>query len=416
MSTSFPKSFLWGAATSAHQVEGATHNQWSVWELENAKAKAAQAEYHYHDLPQWERIKAEAKQPINYVSGKLADHYHRYQEDFDYLEKMHMNAYRFSIEWSRIEPKEGSWNAEAIAHYKAYIADLKRRGIEPVITLLHFTLPVWLTDKGGFEHRRNIRHFVQFAERAMAELGKGIKYVITINEPEVYAYQSYLMQDWPPAQSSRWKAWRVTRNQLAAHKKAYKAIKKVNPRFKISIAKNSVYFYPGDTAWLSQVSASVMQWVQDDIHLRAIRKHSDFLGLNYYMSQRVFGYRVHNPENVQYTDIDWMASPGDLEYVLQRWYLKYQKPILITENGLADASDDLREAWIKASIVAMQRAMTDGVEVLGYLHWSLIDNFEWAYGTWPRFGLVALDYENGRRTLRPSAVWFGRVIKKLRGI
>ncbi len=416
MSKSFPKSFLWGAATSAHQVEGGTHNQWSVWELENAKTKAAQAEYHYHEYPTWDLIKAEAKQPINYVSGKLADHYNRYEEDFDYLEKMNMNAYRFSVEWSRIEPKEGSWNAEAIAHYKSYIASLKRRGIEPVLTLLHFTVPVWFSDMGGFEHRRNIRYFVRFAEHVMAELGKGIKFVITINEPEVYAFQSYLTQDWPPALSSKWKTWRVMRNQLTAHKRAYKAIKAINSRFKISIAKNSVYFYPGDTAWLSHVSASVMQWFQDDIHLRPIRRHIDFLGLNYYMSQRVFGYRTHNPENIPSTDLDWMVSPEDIEYVLQRWHQKYQKPILITENGLANATDDKREAWLKTTIVAVQRAMNDGVPIIGYLHWSLMDNFEWAYGKWPRFGLVAVDYTTGKRTLRPSAIWFGRVIKKLRGV
>lgn len=413
---SFPKRFLWGAATAAHQVEGKTHNQWSVWELENAKVRAARAEYHYQDFPSWDRIKHEAKQPNNYVSGKLANHYDRYQEDFDFLEKMHMNAYRFSIEWSRIQPTEGAWNAEAIAHYKDYIADLKKRGIEPIMTLCHFTLPVWFTDKGGFERRSNIKYFVQFAERAVAELGKGVKYIVTINEPEVYSFESYLMQEWPPAERSWWKAWRTIRNQLSAHKRTYRVLKQANSRLKIGIAKNSVYFYPGDTAWLSRVSASFMQWLQDDYHLASIKRQSDFLGLNYYMSQRVFGYRIHNPENATYSDLDWMISPEDIEYVLQRWHQKYQKPILITENGVADDRDELRQEWIKATIVAIQRAMGDGVDVIGYLHWSLMDNFEWAYGKWPRFGLVAIDYKTGERTLRPSAAWFGRVIKKLRGI
>lgn len=414
--SNFPKHFLWGAATAAHQVEGNTHNQWSIWELENAKAKAAQAEYHYHDFPSWERVKADAKDPSNYVSGNLANHYGRYKEDFDFLEKMHMNAYRFSIEWSRIEPTEGSWSAAAITHYKEYIAELKRRGIEPVVTLLHFTHPVWFAEKGGFEHRRNNRYFVRYAEKIMAELGNGIRYVVTINEPEVYSYASYSMQEWPPAQSSRWKTWLTVRNQLAAHKQAYKAIKALNPRFKVGIAKNSVYFYPGDTAWLSRVSAGFMQWLQDDVHLRTIRRQSDFLGLNYYMSQRVFGYRMHNPENADRSDLGWTVSPGDIEYVLQRWHDRYQKPILITENGIADGTDELRQEWIKATVVALQHALDDGIEVIGYLHWSLMDNFEWAYGKWPRFGLVAIDYKTGNRTLRPSAAWFGRVIKKLRGV
>ncbi len=414
--SNFPKHFLWGAATAAHQVEGNTHNQWSVWELENAKTKSVQAEYHYHDYPSWERIKEDAKTPSNYVSGRLADHYNRYREDFDFLEKMHMNAFRFSIEWSRIEPTEGAWSAEAIDHYKEYIAELKHRGIEPVITLLHFTLPVWFAEKGGFEYARNNRYFVRFAQHVMAELGKGIRYVVTINEPEVYSYASYGIHEWPPAQASRWKTWRTVRNQLAAHKHAYRAIKAINPRFKVGIAKNSVFFYAGDTAWLSRVSAGFMQWLQDDYHLRTIRRHSDFLGLNYYMSQRVFGYRTHNPENVPHSDLNWTVSPGDIEFVLQRWHDKYHKPILITENGIADGTDEMRQEWIKATIVALQHALDDGIEVVGYLHWSLMDNFEWAYGKWPRFGLVAIDYETGQRTLRHSAAWFGRVIKKLRGV
>lgn len=412
----FPKRFLWGAATAAHQVEGGNHNQWSVWELENAKAKSVQAEYHYEDFPSWERIKQQASDPQNYVSGKLGDHYHRYVEDFDFLEQMNMNAYRFSVEWSRIEPKEGAWNAEAITHYKQYLAELKRRGIEPIVTLVHFTLPVWFAEKGGFEHRSNIRYFVRFAEKIMSELGNGVRYIVTINEPEVYSYESYLVNEWPPAKSSKWKAWNVARNQLAAHRKAYKALKRLNARYKVGIAKNSVFFYPGDTAWLSRVSAHVMQYIQDDYHLRKIKNHSDFLGLNYYMSQRVFGYRTHNPENAPHSDLNWMVSPEDIEYVLLRWHRKYEKPILITENGVADNQDRVRQEWIKGTIMAMQRARAEGVDIIGYLHWSLIDNFEWAYGKWPRFGLVSLDYTNGKRELRPSAVWFGRVIKRLRGM
>lgn len=412
----FPKRFLWGAATSSHQVEGATHNQWSVWELEHAKTKAVQAEYHLADFHSWDRIQHEAKKPQNYVSGKVGDHYNRYAEDFDFLEKMHMNAFRFSIEWSRIEPQEGAWNAEAITHYKKYLAELKHRGIEPIVTLVHFSLPVWFAEKGGFEHRGNNKYVVRYAEKIMSELGNGIRYIVTINEPEVYSFESYVMHEWPPQKSSKLLAIRVARNQLAAHKKMYKALKVINPRYKIGIAKNSVYFYPGDTAWLSRVSAHVMQYVQDDYHLNYIKKHSDFLGLNYYMSQRVFGYRTHNPENAPYTDVDWMMSPGDIEYVLQRWHLKYGKPILITENGVADDRDALRQEWIKETVIAMQRSIADGVELIGYLHWSLTDNFEWAYGKWPRFGLVSLDYTTGKRELRQSAVWFGRVIKRLRGL
>lgn len=410
----FPKHFLWGAATAAHQVEGDNHNQWTVWELENAKAKAAQADFHLHDYPTWGKIKAEAKTAENYVSGELADHYHRYKEDFDLLEKMNMNAYRFSVEWSRIEPKEGTWNSEAIAHYKDYLEELRRRNIEPIVTLLHFTLPVWFAEMGGFEKRANVKYFVRFAEKIMSELGNSVRFIITINEPEVYGFESYYLQNWPPNKSSLFKVWRVGINQAVAHKKVAKALHSLNRRYKVGIAKNTVYFFPGDSAWVSRLSANLFQFFQDDYFIRKYIRHSDFLGVNYYQSARLLGYRVHNSEKLDYSDVDWPVAPSDIEYALERLNRKYKKPLMITENGIADADDELREQWIKETIIGMQKALNSGVELIGYIHWSLMDNFEWAYGKWPRFGLVAIDYKTGKRTLRPSAAWFGRVIKKLK--
>ena len=412
---SFPKRFLWGAATAAHQVEGKNHNQWSVWELENAKARAAQAQYHLQDFPSWDRIKKDAKDPENYVSGKLADHYHRYKEDFDFLEKMHMNAYRFSIEWSRIEPKEGAWNIEAITHYKEYLEELRRRGIEPIVTLMHFTLPVWFAELGGFEYRRNVKYFVRYAEKIMRELGNSVRYVITFNEPDIYAENSYLTQEWPPAKSSKLSYWKVIHNIAHAHNVTSQNLHSLNNRYKVSITKNSAFYYPGDDAWLSRVSSEIQQFIKDDYIMRLFMRRSDFIGLNYYFSNRFYGYRIHNPDE-KLSDMHWDMHPADIEYVLERLHRKYKKPVLITENGVADAQDEYRKWWITETLTAIQSAMKRGVEVKGYLHWSLIDNFEWAAGKWPRFGLVEIDYKTGERTLRPSAAWFGRVIKKLRGI
>ena len=409
----FPKHFLWGAATASHQVEGNNHNQWTVWELENAKTKAAQAEFHYNDYPSWDFIEAEAKDPDNYVSGDLADHYNRYEEDFDYLTKMNMNAYRFSIEWSRVEPKEGSWNAQAITHYKKYLAELKRRDIEPVVTLFHFTLPTWFTDLGGFEKRANTKYFVRFAEKIVSELGTNMRYIITINEPEVYAFESYYLQNWPPNQNSMVKWLKVMNNMAHAHKGAAKVIHGLNRKFKVSIAKNSNYIYPGDNAWVSRLSANIFQYFQDDFIIKKFVKSCDFLGVNYYFTNRVYGYRFHNPD-LKVSDLGWDLQPSDIEYVIERLNRKYKLPIMITENGLADAQDAQREWFIKETIIGLQKAIKSGAEVLGYLHWSLMDNFEWAYGKWPRFGLVAIDYKTGKRTLRPSAAWFGKVIKRLR--
>jgi beta-glucosidase len=411
----FPKHFLWGASTAAHQVEGNNHNQWSVWELENAKTHAAQAHYHLDDLAIWPLIKGQATQPDTYVSGALADHYHRYEEDFHLLTAMHMNAYRFSVEWSRIEPQEGSWDAAEIAHYKDYVKALKKRDIEPVMTLFHFTLPEWFTAKGGFTKRANVKYFVRFAEKIVSEIGLDVRYILTVNEPDIYAYESYLHQEWPPAQRSKRDFVRVVFNLALAHKKAAKAIHDLNRVYKVSFADNVAFYYPGDDAWLSRLSTEWLHFWKNIFITNRFVKSCDFLSLNYYFTNRVYGYRVHNPDE-RLSDMGWDMHPADIEFVLETLSRKYKLPILISENGLADAQDKDRRWWLEETIKAMQRAMKHDVKLIGYLHWSLIDNFEWANGKWPRFGLAAVDYKTGKRTLRPSAVWFGKTLKKIRGV
>lgn len=409
----FPQKFLWGAATSAHQVEGDNHNDWSVWELENAKAKAVQGDYHYDDLDDYDTISAAVKDPDNYISAKATDHYNSYKDDFDLLDKMHLNAFRFSIEWSRIEPKEGKWDPKEIEHYRTYLKTLKARGIEPMMTLLHFTLPVWFAEKGGFEKRANVKYFVRYAEKIMSELGEHVRYVITINEPETLISEAYHQGNWPPAQQSKVMAYRVLRNQIRAHKKVAKLIHGMNRKYKVSIAKNSAFMYPGDDAVLSRVSAAVLQYFQDDYILRRVYKSCDFIGVNYYFSNRVYGYRMHN-ENTKVSDLGWDLHPDHLQYVLERLHRKYKLPLIVTENGLADATDRYRKWWLMKTLMALRQAMDHDVDVQGYFHWSLTDNFEWAHGKWPRFGLAEIDYETGKRTLRPSGVWYGQVIKKVR--
>lgn len=411
----FPKKFLWGASVSAHQVEGGLHNQWSVWELEHAKTLAAQSEYQYGDLPNWPAIKRQAKTPANYISGAATGHYDRYEDDFELLTKLHMNAFRFSIEWSRVEPQEGAWNPEAIEHYKKYVQALQRRGIEPVITLFHFTLPVWFAEMGGFEKRRNVQYFTRFAEKIISELGTHVRYIVTINEPEVYVDESYRLGHWPPNITSRRMAWRVMNNLAYAHIQTAHAIRALNRRYKVSISKNSAYYYAGDDSVLSRRTAMLSQYIQDDYFLQKVYKHCDFLGVNYYFSNRVYGYRVHNP-NERISDLGWDMSPANIQFALERLHEKYHLPIIVTENGLADATDESRQWWLTQTIVGMQRAMASGVKIEGYLHWSLLDNFEWDKGRWPRFGLAEVDYITSARTLRPSAVWFGKIIKKARGV
>lgn len=410
----FPKSFLWGVSTAAHQVEGGNHNQWSEWELENAKALAIRSTYQFEDLVNWPEVKHVAKQPGNYVSGWAVNHYTQYEQDFDLVRSMHLNAFRFSVEWSRIQPEEGAWNAEAVRHYKDYIAAMKKRGLEPVMTLFHFTLPIWFARKGGFERRANVRYFVEFVDRILEELGPSVRYIITINEPETYTYQSYITGEWPPQRHKKLLALRVYRNLALAHNRAAGVIHQKSRKHKVSVAKNSMFVYPGDDAWLSRVSASVGQFIQDDYFLRQVYKTCDFLGVNYYMDARIYGYRMHNPQD-KVNDLGWDMEPQNIELVLKRLHDKYHLPIMITENGVADATDQYRKWWLTQTIVALQKAMDSGVEVFGYLHWSLLDNFEWDKGTWPRFGLFAVDYATGARTPRSSALWLARVLKKIRG-
>lgn len=407
----FPKKFFWGAATAAHQVEGNTHNQWSIWELENAATRAQQAKYELKDIPAWEAVKNQATKPDNYISGKGADHYNLYEEDFDTLAALNMNAFRFSIEWSRIEPEEGVWDPLALEHYRLYLHALKRRHIEPFVTLWHWTLPEWFAAKGGFEKGANIKYFVRFAEKVLGELGEHFRYVIVLNEPAIYVSKGYLERDWPPSLESKPKAAKVYINLLRAHKRVYKAAKKVNRKFKIGIAENCAHIYAGDNALLSKISARLAVY-GNDFFLARIRRQLDFVGLNYYFSNRFYGNRVHN-EDRQLSDLGWDMHPREIEFVLQRLHKKFRLPIIVTENGLADHADEWRQWWLMETILGMQKAIDKGVKLEGYLHWSLLDNFEWAYGFWPRFGLVKVDYKTGERTVRDSALWFGKIIRKL---
>lgn len=409
----FPKRFLWGAATSAHQVEGGTHNQWSVWELENAKSLAAQAGYKLTWLPEWDDIKPQATDPNNYISGRATDHYNRYEEDFDLLRSMNMNAFRFSIEWSRIEPEEGKWDVEAIAHYKKYLQELRKRDIEPVLTLMHWTLPLWFHEKGGFEKRRNVKLFVRFAEKVLLELGSDVRYICTLNEPEVYVGEGWLNAQWPPNKDNKLLGFWVYMNLAHAHNRVTKMAHRMNRRFKLGLSKNVAHHYPGDDAWPSRAAARTAIWLEDYVFLNRVRRNLDWLGLNYYFSNRYCGYRIHNP-NERLSDLGWNMQPADIEYVLERLWRKYQKPIIVTESGLADRNDKDRKWWIAQTIKGMHGAMQQGVQVDGYLHWSLLDNFEWAYGKWPNFGLIAVDYKTFKRTPRPSAVWYAKVVKTLR--
>jgi len=409
----FPKGFLWGASVSTHQVEGGNHNQWSVWELETAQVKAAQAPYVYGRLKNWEEIKDQAMDPANYVSGKAADHFNRYEHDFALAKQLRLNAMRSGIEWSRIEPEEGQFDEKALEHYRTYFKKMKQAGLTPVVTLWHWTTPAWFAEKGGFKKRSNIKHFVRYVEYLLEkapELFEG--FVITINEPTVYAAESYLHERWPPQEKSAFSMHRVLVNLAQAHRAVYKKIKQVNSNAQIGVAHHCNYFYAGDSSMLSRVSAWTAHKMANEYFIGLCGKpKQDFLGLNYYFAQVMRGYKIKKPNN-RVNDLGWDMQPDKMQPLLEQLWRKYQKPVMVTESGVADAKDEHRKWWIQESIKAINSAQKNGVRTLGYIHWSLLDNFEWAEGFWPRFGLIEVNYKTQQRKVRESGKWYAGFIAR----
>lgn len=412
----FPKHFFWGASTSAHQVEGGNHNQWTVWELENASRLAQTAHMRLNWLPSWDKFKEKAEEPSNYVSGEGIDHYNRYKEDFDLLTELNMNAFRFSIEWSRIEPEEGKWNQEAIYHYKNYIKELRKRKIEPFLNTWHWTLPVWFTDKGGFEKKQNLKYWDRFIEKVAKELMDDVEYVLTLNEPSNYASFGYILGEWPPNQKNFYKFAIVYWNLAQAHKRAYKIFKKHKPSAQIGMAAilaNIQAKRPHNM--FDEISTKVMRYAWNWWFLKRIKRHMDFVGVNYYFSDYYTGIGKRDNPKVPVNDLGWYAEPEGLYPIVLRTWSRFKKPIFVTESGIADADDASRQWWIEENVVAMERALSEGVDVRGYFHWSLLDNFEWSFGWWPEFGLVHVDREkNMKRTIRPSAKWFAEWLDRLK--
>jgi beta-glucosidase len=411
----FPKNFLWGASTASHQVEGGTRNQWSVWELEHAQELAKTARRRLDWLPDWKEIKPLAEDPNNYVSGRGVDHYRRYEEDFDIAKELNLNSFRFGLEWSRLQPSKDAWDAAAIAHYRDYIKELRARGIEPIMNLWHWTMPVWFDAMGGFEKRSNLKYWEKFVERVAKEFGQDITYIITLNEPNVFASFGYLTGEWPPQKKNVLSFLNVYWNLSVAHRRAYKILKRHKKSFRVGVAAQLANIQakrPHNQ--LDILATHWMRYFWNWWFLNRVKRHQDFVGFNYYFTDYYKGFQRISPR-VPTNDLGWYMEPEGLYPLIIRVWSRYKKPIIITENGVADAKDQYRQWWIEESIIALERAISEGAQVHGYLHWSLLDNFEWKYGWWPKFGLVEVDREHGmKRTIRPSGYWFARKIEELK--
>ena len=421
----FPKDFLWGASTASHQVEGGTYNQWTVWELQHARALASTSKHRLGWIPDWPRFEPEASNPENYISGVGIRHYEHYEQDFKLLKQLNLNAFRFGVEWSRVEPEEGAWNVEAIAHYKVYIETLLKQGIVPVLNLWHWTMPVWFSEKGGFEKRSNIRYFERFVERMCKELPiKKLHYIITLNEPNVYSSFGYITGEWPPNKKNMLTFIRVYNHLAVAHRRAYKILKQHKKSLQVGVAAQLANIQPKRPHnWLDLLATKWMRYFWNWWFLNRIKRYQDYVGFNYYFTdyyafgdykgkKRMSLFQRENP-NVPKNDLGWYMEPEGIYPLMVRVYAHYKKPILITENGLADATDTYRRWWIEETIVAMERALSEGIPLKGYFHWSLLDNFEWAYGWWPRFGLVAVDRSTMKRTIRESGKYYARKIDEV---
>lgn len=412
----FPKHFIWGASTASHQVEGGTLNQWSIWELSHAQELAKSAEARLAWTPEWDRIKKQAKDPNNYVSGRGVDHLNRYKEDFDIAKSLHFSALRFGIEWSRLEPVEGQWDEEAVEHYRRYIKELKKRHIEPFLNIWHWTVPTWFADKGGFTRRSNLDHFDRLVRKIAEEYGHEVKYVITLNEPNVYASFGYLTAMWPPQKRDMRQFFQVYWNLTRAHKRAYKILKAAHPGLQVGVAQQLANIQAKRPHnFFDQLSTKWMRYFWNWWFLLRIRNQQDFIGFNYYFTDYFTGLVKRSNPKVPLNDMGFYMEPEGLYPLLLRVWVRFKKPIFVTENGVADRDDQHRRWWIEETLIAMERAISEGVDLRGYFHWSLLDNFEWSYGWWPKFGLVEVDREHGmKRKVRPSAEWFGETIKQIR--
>lgn len=398
----FPDGFYWGAATASYQVEGNIFNT------------------------DWSKAASEGRVP---PAHRSSDHYNRYKEDFEIAKSLSHNAHRFSLEWARIEPEEGKFDLKEIAHYRDVLNELNKLGLRPYVTIWHFTLPLWFSEKGGFERRDAHKIFKRYAEFVAKELGDLTTGMSTMNEPIVFASNGWLRGTWPPFKrfsltdkvnitnsgkqydprpikrlTHLFTYMRVVKNLAKAHKAAQKAIKKVRPDMDVSVITHIILFH-ADAKLLNRIIAWFANHHWTYAFMNRVHAYCDSIGLNYYIHKK-FG------DAVQYekTDMDWDIYPEGL-YDSLMMLTRYKKPLFVSEAGIADKNDVHRAAYIKKQVAAMWQAIHDGADVKGHMYWSLLDNYEWALGYEKCFGLVEINYETLERKVRPSAYVYKKIIE-----
>jgi beta-glucosidase len=384
MTRAFPEHFLWGAATAAHQIEGNNVNtDW--WQLEHSVASQ-------HGVQ---------------ASGDALDSYHRYEEDMRLLADAGFNAYRFSIEWARIEPARGEFSRAELAHYRRMVDTALRLGLTPVVTLHHFTHPIWFVEAGDWLGKDAHDLFARYVERASSILD-GVDWVCTINEPNVLARNLGALRRVAAGEAYPFDALpdeEIGESLIAAHRTAAPIVRELtSAKVGWTVANQALVPAPG-----AETKHAEVQRIWEDMYLEPSRG-DDFVGVQSYTSQPVDENGiVPHPDHPDNTLVGWAYRPDALGIAVRHTRdIVGDVPIVVTENGIATPDDERRIAYTHEALSHLRTAMDDGADVRGYLHWSLLDNFEW--GRWePTFGLVAVDRETFERHPKPSLAWLGSV-------
>ncbi len=390
----FPVGFFWGVATSAHQVEGGLNNDWSQWEKSEARIK---------------QLKVSEKNPDDYISGKACNSFEIFDEDLKCLKELGVTSYRFSIDWSRVEPANGKFNDQAIDYYRNIIRKLKANNIEPFVTLWHYPVPIWVRDFGGWNSRKVEKYFFRYVEKIVNEFKSEVIFWTTLNEPDIYSGYSYLTGKFPPNRKSPLIYLRVLKRLIKVHKLAYKKIKAISPRAQVGISKHNIYFEAYEEKFINVILKKLADWWWNFYFLNQIKNYQDFIGLNHYR-RNVINYGFNKNENKIVSDFGWEIYPKSIYHVLLD-LKKYYKPIYITEHGVSDGQDKYRAWFIKESLKNVYIAISEGVDVRGYSHWSLLDNFEWADGFTQKFGLYKVDRQTFKRTPQSSVKIYSEICK-----
>lgn len=386
MSRSFPDGFLWGAATAAHQVEGNNlNNDW--WQLEHVAAD--------HGVQ---------------FSGDALDSYHRYEEDMRLLADAGLNAYRFSLEWSRIEPSPGKFSRAELAHYRRMIDTARDLGLAPVVTLHHFTHPIWFENRGAWLGEHAGDDFVRYVEQVCTILDD-VEWVCTINEPNVLAVNHGQMRRIARGEEYQFVGalpdGEIGEALIAAHRATAPLVRDtVGAKVGWTVANQALVPIPG-----AEAKHAEMQHIWEDMYLE-VSRDDDFVGVQSYTSQLVDETGiVPHPDHPGNTLMGWAYRPDALEIAVRHTReVVGDVPIVVTENGIATPDDERRIAYTSEALQGLRNAMDDGIDVRGYLHWSLLDNFEW--GRWePTFGLVAVDRHTFARRPKPSLAWLGSIAR-----